>query len=174
MRVKFERLRMARFEHLPLYNKSFELLKACFRVLDKMPRGHKKSLGERLVESALKQSQLVVFANGSEQKEKPLVQLVLEIENMVLLLRVATDLKAMSLGEGHELMERLFEIRKQAQGWRTWAKSETKKNETDSQSECSGFSKKAAGQMSQGSRTLGARSKAGPWEPRPDSRKRGV
>ena len=158
---------MARFEHLPLYNKSYELLKACFRVLEKMPRGHKKSIGERLIESALKQSQPVVFANGSEQKEKPLVQLVLEIENMVLLLRVATDLKALSLGEGHELMERLFEIRKQTQAWRAWAKAETKKNVEDSQGECSGFSKKAAGQMSQSSRTLRASPKAGPWEPRP-------
>lgn len=34
---------MARFEHLPLYNKNYELLKACFRVLEKMPRGHSKS-----------------------------------------------------------------------------------------------------------------------------------
>jgi len=158
---------MARFEHLPLYNKSYELLRACFRALEKMPRGHKKSIGERLVESALKQSQLVVFANGSEQKEKPLIQLVLEIENMVLLLRVATDLKALSLGEGHELMERLFEIRKQVGAWRSWAKSQANDNKKDSQGERSGLNKKAAGQMSQGLRTLGASPKAGPWEPRP-------
>lgn len=165
---------MARFEHLPLYNRSYELLKACFRALEKMPRGHKKSIGERLVESALRQSQLIVFANGSQNKEKPLVQLVLEIENMVLLLRVATDLKAMSLGEGHQLMERLFDIRKQTQAWRAWAKSDNKKNEKDSRGECCELNKKAAGQMSQSSRTLRARPKAGPWEPQPDSRKRGV
>lgn len=159
---------MARFEHLPLYNKSYELLKACFCAIEKMPRGHKKTIGDRLVESALRQTQLIVFANGSRQKEGPLVKLVLEIENMVLLLRVATDLKALSLGEGHVLLERLFEIRKQTQAWRAWAKKDQEGN--DNRNDSHGKSrelKKAAGQMSQGSRILGARPKAGPWEPRP-------
>ena len=146
---------MARFEHLPLYNKSYELLKACFRALEKMPRGHKKSIGERLVESALRQTQLIVFANGSRNKEGPLVKLVLEVENMVLLLRIATDLKVLSLGEGHNMMERLFEIRKQVQAWRAWAKKDQESNNkrNDSHGKCREL-KKAASQMSQGSRTL--------------------
>jgi hypothetical protein len=164
---------MARFEHLPIYNKSFELTKACFRALEHMPRGHKASVGDRIVNSSIRQTQLIVYINGVEKKDIALVKLVLEIENMVLLLRVATDLKALSLGEGQQIMERLFDVRKQAQAWRAWAKEEAKKNGTNSPGESRGV-KKAGSQMSQGSRALGARNKAGPWEPKPDSRKRGV
>jgi len=166
---------MARFEHLPLYNKSYKLLKATFCLLEKMPRGHKKSLGERVVESALRQSQLIVYANGSHDKDASLVKLVLEIENMVLLLRISTDLKAISLGEAHQLMEQLFEIRKQTQSWRAWFKQEQEgQHGKDSYGESRGFNKRAESQMSQSSRTLGARSKAGPWEPKPESRMREV
>jgi len=164
---------MARFEHLPIYNKSFELTKACFRALERMPRGHKASVGDRIVNSAIRQTQLIVFANGVEKKDAALVKLILEIENMVLLLRVATDLKALSLGEGQQLVERLFDVRQQAQAWRAWAKEEDKKCRTDSPDESRGV-KKAGSQMSQSSRALGARDKAGPWEPKPNSRKRGV
>ena len=91
---------MARFEHLPVYNRSFELTKACFRELEKMPRGHKKAIGDRIVNSSLRQTQIIVYANGAQNKEASLVKLILEIENKVLLLRVATDLKVLSLGEG--------------------------------------------------------------------------
>jgi len=91
---------MARFEHLPVYNRSFELTKACFRALEKMPRGHKKAIGDRIVNSSLRQTQIIVYANGAQNKEASLVKLILEIENKVLLLRVATDLKVLSLGEG--------------------------------------------------------------------------
>ena len=43
--------------------------------------------------SALRQTQIITYANGVQNKELALAKLLLEIDNMVLLLRVATDLK---------------------------------------------------------------------------------
>lgn len=119
--------------------------------------------------SALRQTQIIVFANGVEGKSVPLSKLLLEIDTMVLLFRVATDLKALSLAETKTLMERLAEIRKQIEAWRSWAK----KQGNDSHGESRGGIR-AGSQMSQSSRTLGASAKAGPWEPKPDPRKRRV
>jgi hypothetical protein len=110
------------------------------------------------------------------------VKLILEIENMVLILRIATDLQAMSVEASKLLKGRLLDVKKQAQAWRAWAKEEAKKlalaaekqkHGNDFPGESRGI-KKAGSQMSQSSRALGARDKAGPWEPKPDSTKRKV
>ena len=164
---------MARFEHLPVYTQSYGLTKACFRALEQMPRGHKSIIGDRLVQSALRQTQLIVFANGSTHKMKPLDALILEIENMTLLLRVAVDVQAISEKHSKILSQRLFDIRKQTQSWRTWAKENINPQRNDSHGKGRGGNV-AESQMSQGSRTLRERSEAGSWEPKPDPRKRGV
>lgn len=119
---------MSRYQHLPLYDALYKFTREIYKIKILLPKSLKYDLGEALCKSVLRSLKLVVFANGSERKEAPLRDLVLEIETIWVYLRLLHDQKGISLGQFELLGKKLTEITKQVSAWRKWYKEELRKS----------------------------------------------
>jgi hypothetical protein len=59
---------MARYQHLPIYKLSYELLLRVMLVVKEFPRDHKYTLGQKLRDEILSLIVLVYRANSMEHK----------------------------------------------------------------------------------------------------------
>ena len=87
---------MAKYEHLPIYKASMELVVFIENAVKGFSRYHKYSIGERLRELSWEVITLIVKANNTPVKaRKPLlVTLRDKIEEVNIALNVAKELKA--------------------------------------------------------------------------------
>ena len=69
----------------------------------------------------------MIFSNGSERKEAPLRDLVLEVETQWVYLRLLHDQKGLSIGQFEVLGKRLSDIGSQVGAWRKWNKEQIRK-----------------------------------------------
>ena len=109
---------MARYEHLPVYKTGFDLLVWTEEVVRGFSRYHKYTIGTDLRNQIRKIVNSVVEANGISDKIETLRRLRLEIESMMLLVRVAKDVKAFPNvnSYGHAVGE-LISLARQSEGW---------------------------------------------------------
>ena len=113
---------MARSKHLKIYQDAYHFTRELYRIKLKLPKALKYDLGEQISASALRMLKGVVVANGSKNKNSSLQVVTLEIEVIWVFLRMLLDLQGISKGEFNLLSERLVEISKQNNNWRSWAK----------------------------------------------------
>lgn len=111
---------MARYQHLPLYQETYAFSREVYRMKVKLPKELKHDLGSMVFQAALRCIRCIIFANGLKVKQKPLQELLLEIEMLWSYLRLLHDLRGISHGEFQVLTERLESIGKQAQAWQKW------------------------------------------------------
>jgi hypothetical protein len=111
---------MARYQHLPLFQKTYAFSKEIFLLKSNLPKSLKHDLGGDLFASVLRCIKLIVFANGQKVRGKALTELGLEIQVQWVYLRLLHDLKAISAGQFRELSERLAEISPQVNAWKSW------------------------------------------------------
>ena len=119
---------MARYQHLPLYQEVYSLLREIHKIRVKLPKDLKHELGVLIFQAALRCIRCIVFANGVKAKQKPLQELLLEIEMLWTYLRLLHDLKGISRGEFQVLSMILESISKQAQAWQKWEMKSAPRN----------------------------------------------
>lgn len=113
---------MSRSKHLQIYQDAYHFTREVFRIKFKLPKLIKYDLGEQVGNSALRILKGIIIANGSKNKLSSLQIVTLEIEVMWVYLRMLYDLEGISRGEFNVLSEKLVEISKQNNNWRSWAK----------------------------------------------------
>ena len=94
----------------------------------KLPKDLKHDLGSMTFQATLRCIRCIVFANGLKTKQKPLQELLLEIEMLWSYLRLLHDLRGVSRGEFQVLTERLESIGKQANAWQKWEMKSPSRN----------------------------------------------
>jgi hypothetical protein len=117
---------MSWFQHLPLFQRCYSFSKEIYCLKLQLPKNLKHDLGSDLFTPSLRSTKLVILANGSESKEKPLKELFLEVQVTWVWLRLLVDLEAISAGQFKELSERTAEIEEQISSWLTWDKKQRK------------------------------------------------
>ena len=109
---------MSQYKHLPIYKATYELLEAVTRKTKDFPRDFKYSLGDKIRNECI---ELVVFiykANSMrEQREDHLRQIVERVQVIELMLRLAKDLRLLSVDAFSEIVLLTDSIARQAQGW---------------------------------------------------------
>ncbi len=109
---------MAQTEHLPIYQRAYDLCLYFEQWVRNFSRYHQYSLGADLRDGARRVLKLVVRANSRRDKAPVLLTMREELEELKLLLRLALDVKAFpnfnSFGHAIELVT---EIAKQTEGW---------------------------------------------------------
>ena len=92
---------MARYQHLPVYQASYVLVREVYKLKVNLPKNVKYELGSELSKSSLKIIKGVVLANGSQgtYRVKILKILCLEMEVLWTYFRLLFDLKCISKGE---------------------------------------------------------------------------
>jgi len=112
---------MAQYNHLPVFQTSYQLTLEIYQAARQFPREFKYSLGQILKEMASGLMNTIVEANSAEEKAESLERARLKLEQIRIHLRLASDLKILGLNR-FEIFSRLAEeISKQLSGWLEWA-----------------------------------------------------
>jgi hypothetical protein len=85
---------MARYEHLPIYKKTFDLFLYFEKIVRKFSRYDKYTLGADLRDTTRSVLKLIVRANSSQEKRPVLEEIRTQLEELMILVRVAKEVKA--------------------------------------------------------------------------------
>jgi len=112
---------MARYQHLPVFQDCYDYILEIHKRVEKFPRIHRYSIGERLKDLSFELLDLVVGANQVKDKRALLVKAIGVMEKLKIYIRLCFDLKI--LGEkGFEYMVRKLDcIGRQLTRWKDWA-----------------------------------------------------
>jgi len=104
---------------LPIHRTGVRLLSLAVEVQQHMPRGVKRSLGDKLAHHCIEMLDLMAMANATRQGERMqhLRALMARHRAMLVLLRVSVDARYISTKRWASAIELLDSIGKQAHGW---------------------------------------------------------
>lgn len=111
---------MAKYEHLPIYKASMELVVFIENAVKGFSRYHKYSIGERLRKASWDVVTLIVKANNTpvKQRRESLADLRDRIEEVNITLNVAKELKAFANHNSYRQASRMaIDIGRQSEGW---------------------------------------------------------
>lgn len=112
---------MAKYDHTPIFQKSYILTVHIYRASSNFKREYKYTLGEKLKNLCNEMLDLVVEANSAKDKPQFIEKLDKKLETLRIHLRLAFDLKAISSGQLEVLNKQINEIGRQIGGWQKWA-----------------------------------------------------
>ena len=102
---------------LVVYQKMYDLIKYSFPVLNRFPKSQKYVLAQQIENSFLGMLNLVITANKLKNKKRTLFLLDVELEKSRILVRLAMELKFMSIKRYGIFCEKLAEIGRLISGW---------------------------------------------------------
>ena len=109
---------MARYEHLPIYKQAFEVAVYLEKVVAGFSRYHKYTLGSELRNRSRSIVALIVKANAQQQKKPQLLQLREQLDELLILLRLAKEVKAFRNFKAFQhVVEQVVSVCRQNEGW---------------------------------------------------------
>lgn len=105
-------------DELTLYQKQYDLILYAFPIINRFPKAQRFVLGQQIQNCLLGIARLIVQANKQRGNRLPiLAQVDIEIEQLRLLIRLAKDLRLLSVPQYGALAERSNEIGRLLGGW---------------------------------------------------------
>ena|SRR5438067_324906 len=108
---------MARFQHLPIYKLTYDILLRTMTATRNFPREYKYTLGQKLKEELIELVVLIFRANSAIGKEQHIASIVERVQAIQLMMRLAHDMKIMPRSHYAALAEMTDNLARQAQGW---------------------------------------------------------
>ena len=110
---------MALHTDLPIYRTGVQLLDLAVKAQAQMPRGVKRSLGDKIAEHCIEMLDLMALANATQRAERTayIQALMKELRTVTVLLRVSHDSRYVSHGVWAASVKLLDSIGKQGGGW---------------------------------------------------------
>ncbi len=115
---------MARYNHLPVFQKSYDLNLDIYHTTHKFPREYKYTLGQKLKEISNELLDWIIMVNSQKNKLPYFPKIKLQTERLRIQIRIAYDLKIINNKRLEFLNRTLEEISKQIEGWEKWAKKD--------------------------------------------------
>jgi hypothetical protein len=88
-----------------------------FPIISRFPRDQRFVLGQQIENQMLDISKMIIHANKLKQKKGKLYEIDIELEKLRFLIRIAKDLKVLTVSKYGHHCERLDEIGKLLGGW---------------------------------------------------------
>ena len=108
---------MAKYDTLPVYKASYDLMLSVFDFCRHFRKEYKYTLGEKLKNETLEMIMNIYRANTKHEKKDLLQKARENIEVIRLLFRLTKDLKLIPLIKFIEISDRIENISKQLTGW---------------------------------------------------------
>ena len=110
---------MAIHTDLPIYRTGLQLLSLAVKVQEQMPRGVKRSLGDKISSHCVEMLDLMALANATQRAERAhhIRELMKHLRAATVLLRVAHDARYMSHALWASFTQLLGSIGAQGGGW---------------------------------------------------------
>lgn len=99
-------------EKLVIFKKTYELIVWCHPVLLKFPKSQKFTLAQQISNSLIDFLKLLIQANYCRNKAPYLSQASIELDKLRFIVRLAKDLKFISIKKYGEFMEKMNEVGK--------------------------------------------------------------
>ncbi len=115
---------MARNEHLPIYRKTYLLIKEIYQITNQFPKTYKYSFGRDIEEKSWRVMDLIIEANSVVEKYPKIQELSLEFDKLKLRIRFASELRIIPEKRFVDLQNKIAEIGRMISGWLKWATSE--------------------------------------------------
>jgi len=114
----FQRLLMARYEHLPIYKEAFDLALYFEKTVRNMARYDKYTLGTDLRNLSREVLRLIQRANSEEDRVGTLKEVRGKVEELKVVLRLARESGAIQKANSYELAAgKVVNIGRQNEGW---------------------------------------------------------
>jgi len=108
---------MARYNELPVYKASYDLLLEIFLFTKDFRKEYKYTIGESLKKQTVELITLIYRANSQTDKKKTLQTAREHIEVVRLFIRLMKDLKQISLDNFIKVSKQVENVSKQLTGW---------------------------------------------------------
>ena len=108
---------MARYDELPVYKASYDLLVEIFQFTKNFNREFKYTIGESLKKETIELITLIYRANSRKDKFQVLQEARERIEVIRLFIRLLNDLKQISLKKFVFINKQIENVSKQLTGW---------------------------------------------------------
>jgi four helix bundle protein len=108
---------MSDAKELIIYQKHYDLIIYSFPIINRFPRDQRFVLGQQIENSMLEIAKMIVHVNKLKQKKMRLFEIDVELEKLRLLIRLAKDLKMMTISKYGHHCERMDEIGRLLGGW---------------------------------------------------------
>jgi len=114
---------MAKYDELPVYIASYNLLLTIFRFTKNFSKEYKYTVGESLKKETLELITLIYRSNSKTEKFETLQEAREKIEVIRLLIRLMKDLKQINLEKFVKINKNVENVSKQLTGWQKSLKS---------------------------------------------------
>jgi len=113
---------MARYEHLRIFQCAYDLVVEIYKITKNFNREYKYTLGEKLKESSHELLDIIRKVNSLPNKEKTKYFEMIDFkkENLRIYLRIACELKLISVNRLGLFNESIEEIGRQLGGWQKY------------------------------------------------------
>jgi len=108
---------MSESRELIIYQKHYDLMLYSFPIIGRFPQNQRYVLGQQIENAMLAIGMMIVHANKLKQRKAKLYEIDIELEKLRFLIRLAKDLKMMSVSKYGNHCERLDEIGRLLGGW---------------------------------------------------------
>jgi hypothetical protein len=108
---------MARYDTLPVFKASYDLLVSIFRFSSNFTREYKYTVGEKLKNETLELIVLVYRANSTKEKYEVLVKAREQVELIRVMIRLMHELRQISQGSFININKQIESVSKQLTGW---------------------------------------------------------
>lgn len=106
-----------RAEDVKAVSKMYDFILWVLPHVEKFPRSHRFTLGDRLELTALEVLELLIEAAYTQEKNALLTSANVQIEKLRFLVRLAKDLHVLSLGAYEQAARMLYEVGSLLGGW---------------------------------------------------------
>lgn len=108
---------MAKYDTLPIYKATYDVLLRTMHAISHFPREYKYSLGEKIQNEMIELVISIYKANSNHNKRDFLSRMQEQIQLIYLLLRISHDMKLMPTEKYAGIVEMIDEVASQAKGW---------------------------------------------------------
>lgn len=108
---------MAKYEHLPIYKQTYDLLIRTMIATKDFPREYKYTLGQKMKDEIVELVVLIYKANSALDKEQHIAMILERVQVIQLLMRLSHDMKILTRKHYAAIAEMTDSLGRQAQGW---------------------------------------------------------
>lgn len=112
---------MARYQHLPVFQDTYDLAIEIHKRVENFPRVHRYSIGEKIKNISFDLLDLIIRANSAKNKKDDLHEAERILEKLKVYIRLTYDLKIVGQKGFEFLVKKMDEIGRQVNKWKEWS-----------------------------------------------------
>ena len=112
---------MARYQHLPVFQDTYDLIIEIHKRVDKFPRIHRYSIGEKLKNIGFDLLDQIIAANSVKDKKSHLQLAESYLERLRIYIRLCFDLKIFGNNGFEYVIKKIDSISAQVSKWKDWS-----------------------------------------------------